>query len=214
YTLFQVGRLLPVILVCLPTVLCLPANVKQQQVTAKDEPQEAPPLLPLVLEVGEAVVQAAERIDQEERGGGEEEEKQQKDPITPEATIVEPQQATDDDYRLRRSPDHFFFQIMDFDHAFRSSDQERDIPFKTRSQFTPPEPRSAQERRKKYALELASNKIETGAHAIFALLDEPFFDEFDHAKAMLSLESRRKKERLPLHFLKSLRPFFPFYSKY
>ncbi|XP_066956947.1 uncharacterized protein [Macrobrachium rosenbergii] len=204
-----VGRLLPVILVCLPTVLCLPANIKQQEVTAEKEPQEAPLLLPLVLEVGKAVVQAAERIDQEEKG----EEEQQKDPITPEATVADLQQTTDDD-RLRRSPDHFFFQMMDFDNAFRSTDQDRDIPFKTRSQFIPPEPRSAEERRKKYDQELATNKIETGAHAILALMDEPFFDEFDHAKAILSLESRRKKEKLPPHFLKSLRPYFPFFSKY
>ncbi|XP_068214689.1 uncharacterized protein [Palaemon carinicauda] len=192
-----VGKSLLASLLCLTSVVCLPTNIRQQVASTTEagttvtttQTQEALP------EVGKAVVSATERKDEGRV-----------------ATAAENQKAEDD--RLRRSPDHFFFQILDLDNGFRSLGREQDIPFETMDKFTPPELRSVEERRRKYARELADNKIETGAHAIFVLLDEPYFDEFDHAKAVLSLESRRKKERLPPHFLKSLRPFFPFFSKF
>ncbi|KAK7072399.1 hypothetical protein SK128_013215 [Halocaridina rubra] len=126
--------------------------------------------------------------------------------------VTSSQPQTDDD-RLRRSPDHFFFQVIDLSNPYGFLSEENDIPRGLRRMFTPPYPITKEDRRRLYSAQLAETRSEMDPHAILVLLDVPFFDEFDHGKAVLGLQSRRKKERLPLHFLKSLRPFFPFFVK-
>ncbi|KAK4294882.1 hypothetical protein Pmani_032529 [Petrolisthes manimaculis] len=124
--------------------------------------------------------------------------------------------------RLVRSPLLFSsnFRIKDFhennddfeeDFLGDTFNQENEIPTQTRSQFTPPNPPTKEGRRRKY-FSFGVIGIPPPPHAHALVHEEPFFDTFDHGKAVLKLQERRKKMRLNTHLLKSLRPYFPFFS--
>ncbi|ROT84951.1 hypothetical protein C7M84_021758 [Penaeus vannamei] len=114
-----------------------------------------------------------------------------------------------EDERLRRSPQQWAFQVIDLANPFGFRAQENEIPFATRNKFTPPEHPSKEARERMYAFLL---QHDVPPHVHIVLEDEPYFGTFDHAKAILQLQHYRKRNDLTPHMLKSLRPFFPFYS--
>ncbi|KAK3856398.1 hypothetical protein Pcinc_037285 [Petrolisthes cinctipes] len=104
----------------------------------------------------------------------------------------------------------------DFEEDFLGDtfNQENEIPRKTRGQFIPPDPPTKEGRHRKYfAFGVIGIPPPPHAHALVHE-EPPFFDTFDHGKAVLKLQERRKKMRLNTHLLKSLRPYFPFFSPY
>ncbi|XP_037781537.1 uncharacterized protein LOC119577927 isoform X1 [Penaeus monodon] len=114
-----------------------------------------------------------------------------------------------DDERPRRSPQQWGFQVIDLGNPFGFLAKDNEIPFQTRDKFTPPEHTSKEVRERMYAFVL---QRDVPPHVHIILEDEPYFGTFDHAKAILRLQHYRKTNDLTPHMLKSLRPFFPFYS--
>ncbi|XP_042240109.1 uncharacterized protein LOC121878152 isoform X2 [Homarus americanus] len=114
------------------------------------------------------------------------------------------------DERFPRSPPQFSssIQVTGSSNRFSFFDNQNEIPNETRDQFTPPDPPSKNDREQKY---FSNFIIEMPPHAHIVVHDEPFFDSLDHGKIILALEQRRKRYHLPLHKLKSLRPYFPFF---
>ncbi|XP_042873211.1 uncharacterized protein LOC122253876 [Penaeus japonicus] len=132
-----------------------------------------------------------------------------------EVTSLEPdtskvKEVDPDDERLRRSPQQWAFQVIDLGNPFGFLGQENEIPFETRDKFTPPEHPSKETRNRMYAFLM---QTEVPPHVHIVLEDEPYFGTFDHAKAILRLQRYRTRNDLTPHMLKSLRPFFPFYSR-
>lgn len=115
--------------------------------------------------------------------------------------------------RLRRSPNGFFFQVVDYNNPSSYYSQGNEIPPEVIGMFTAPYPPNIDDRRRLYSQQLAEQR-DYSDDAFFLYLDVPFFGEFDHLKAVKGLMSRRKRERLTPHLFKSSRPYFPFFSPY
>ncbi|KAK8746943.1 hypothetical protein OTU49_016906, partial [Cherax quadricarinatus] len=87
--------------------------------------------------------------------------------------------------------------------------QQNEIPSETLRRFKPPRPASKEERTRSY---FSDYRVQTPPHAHLLVYKEPFFDTVNHGKIILGLQERRKQYNLPLHKLKSLRPYFPFFT--
>ncbi|CAL4064341.1 unnamed protein product [Meganyctiphanes norvegica] len=103
------------------------------------------------------------------------------------------------------------FQVIDLGNPWSYISEKQPIPDNTLEKFTPPEPTTKELRELKY---WKDSRIEVPPPHILTIIKvKPYFDFFDHAKAMLALQHRRKLADLPLHRLKSSRPNFPFYDE-
>ncbi|KAK8382939.1 hypothetical protein O3P69_011475 [Scylla paramamosain] len=108
---------------------------------------------------------------------------------------------------------HSIFRVINVpsSHSYNENSYEmNDIPSETLSLFIPPEFPSKEARQLQYFA--STPEVPVPGHLHRLLHEAPFFDTIDHAKPVLALQQRRKYAGLAPLVLKSIRPYFPFFS--